>query len=928
MSKTYSDKDTRRTKSPEFQTGKKRTHDEATRRSPAPYTPRSNMPSIEEDEKEVKTEIKPEINGRASPLFEPPASTKRDSDDEISTSHVKRSKPSHDSGPLAYGGGPVRQYVLGTPHRYSRHSAMPDLEVNSKHHRQAEDNFLFNMKQVAIPAIAPYIREDKSLSEALEWLEKNARIPATPPTRFALIGASGSGKTSVFNNIMGVPDLANSDSSGQSVTQNPQIFNHGTQNEPYAVEVLFLNARAIKNLIFKCISDLIAFVKLSGGGDTEDELEYVRQSAEAGRQVIHDLFYHKGGLPSIDDAEDFLEGKSLLSQNDETISESAVEGLYNEVVRRAESGGIDLDKRSLRFTAGNVDELRAKAARFAEREGFASIVSSIRTKLHSSLLALGIELADLPGYTDTNTHLRKTSMNYLINCPKAIFVAEMNRVTTTPELEKSLRDTIKLKGAENVILVVTSKEKVEKSKNNWTKEDTAHFDSLERELKIAKAQENGDDDQIRQDAKTKVNKIETDIFEHRMQIRDRFIVQHFHQKRFQNKKNNKKITVILVANKCQESYLLGLTNATVALEKTGIPEVQAKLCETPSRDKVQALARQISKSITKLRRISVWADGPKMPPQDAAMAVFELHARWGVDGFLVQLIKASKKYRKVLVSRFHTAWQDAALLVMDGWSSKYAPRTQGVFIRQGGRHSPKLKGEKTARLISWNEDLMTVAEDDVVTKLSGIFRTIDEIEGSLVEHIADGLEKICNGLEMLDTIGGSNLEGVFELFKEEGRSCTRDMKRGISELKGVLCSEVQKSVTDEPCDENSPIILKSTTKIFAESFEQWPPRSPGLTKERMKYIKEHITDAKGPYIKMTEEVFKRLEPLFQKWATEAKKRIEEMHSNIRDVLLMSFEGKKMSDARRQEVGPAIKVAMEKARAVLQADLDGYSADIL
>lgn len=224
------------------------------------------------------------------------------------------------------------------------------------------------------------------------------------------------------------------------------------------MEVLFLNARAIKNLIFKCISDLIAFVKLSGGGDTEDELEYVRQSAEAGRQVIHDLFYHKGGLPSIDDAEDFLEGKSLLSQNDETISESAVEGLYNEVVRRAESGGIDLDKRSLRFTAGNVDELRAKAARFAEREGFASIVSSIRTKLHSSLLALGIELADLPGYTDTNTHLRKTSMNYLINCPKAIFVAEMNRVTTTPELEKSLRDTIKLKGAENVILVVTSKE--------------------------------------------------------------------------------------------------------------------------------------------------------------------------------------------------------------------------------------------------------------------------------------------------------------------------------------------------------------------------------------------------------------------------------------------------------------------------------------
>jgi hypothetical protein len=143
--------------------------------------------------------------------------------------------------------------------------------------------------------------------------------------------------------------------------------------------------------------------------------------------------------------------------------------------------------RELRLTAGNIGELHVKTARFSERGAFAPLVSSIRTKLYSPLLSMGIEIADLPGYTDTNIHLRKTLMAYSTNCPKAIFIADLSRCLTTPELKKSLRETIKLKGVENVCLVLRGKENVEKSRNKWSKEESAHLETLERSSKAAKS---------------------------------------------------------------------------------------------------------------------------------------------------------------------------------------------------------------------------------------------------------------------------------------------------------------------------------------------------------------------------------------------------------------------------------------------------------
>ncbi|KAH0292372.1 hypothetical protein KCU62_g2041, partial [Aureobasidium sp. EXF-3399] len=820
------------------------------------HSSRSAMPFIEEDI-EIKSEIKAEPTGCID-------------DDEISIADVKRSRLSPELGPRAYGGGPVKDYVPGTQYKYSRHEAVPELEVNSHHHQKAIENFLYNIREVVLPAISPYKDDDKSIDDMVKWFTKNANVPEIPQTVFALLGNSGSGKTTTLNNLLGEAGLANADASLASVTQNPQLFNHlAGQLVRFSVEVLFLNGRSNEKLIRKCLSDLVKYVRYISNDDAEEENDDVREAAESSRQVFDDLFSDQDGLKSLDDVEEFLETRSLLPQSGEDVSESAVESVHQQIRERASSDGIDLDTREVRLTAGNVGELRAKTARFSERGAFAPLVSSVRTKFHSPLLAMGVEIADLPGYTDTNAHLRQASKDYSQNVSKAVFVADLSRCLTTPELKKSLKQTIKQRGTENVCLVLRGKENVDKSTSKWTKDEISHLEHLEKSLKAAKLQlDTIDDESLAAQATVNVQKCDRHILEYRISVRDRVVTDHFSQKEYRSKHDNSKIRVITVANKCHEQYMLGKNGAILSVDQTGIKELRAYMCEAPSTDRVRAFARHLALCLTKILRVSIWADGPKMPPRDTAMALFEQYTRWSIKEFKSSLTRAVVQYKKSLYTRFTDTWEEAVQKVIDRWIASYAARTQGVFIRQGGRHSPNTKGVKTAakkqKLVSWPEDLLVVAEDDVVDLLKPTWAAINEVESGIEKYTRNVVDKISRGLKTLDTIGDATLEGVLSLFEDERDLCVRDLHDDIIELKNNLKSTAMKSTADEPCDEDSPIFVRETFKIFKTAFDKFPPKTKNLSKERMKYIREQITTNKGPYFMMSNEIASGMGPVIDK----------------------------------------------------------------
>jgi hypothetical protein len=118
------------------------------------------------------------------------------------------------------------------------------------------------------------------------------------------------------------------------------------------------------------------------------------------------------------------------------------------------------------------------------------------------------------------------------------------------------------------------------------------------------------------------------------------------------------------------------------------------------------------------------------------------------------------------------------------------------------------------------------------------------------------------------------------------------------------------------------------SKIFKTAFSKFPPKTKNVTKERIIYIRDQIASNKGPYAMMSNEIQTNMVPVINDWANKTNARIEKLHGDLGDVLFKSFDGIQMSDARRKQVGTPIQEAMENAIAVLQADLDGYAADII
>jgi len=324
----------------------------------------------------------------------------------------------------------------------------------------------------------------------------------------------------------------------------------------------------------------------------------------------------------------------------------------------------------------------------------------------------------------------------------------------------------------------------------WTKDEIAHLENLESSLTVAESQLNATDESIATQARFDVRNIKTRIREHKMSARDRVVIDFFSQKEFRDKRNGSKIHVIIVGNKCQEQHMLGEDReeeAILSIHQTGIKELRAFLCVTPSTDRVRAFVRRSEDCINKLRCILIWADGTTMPPRDAAMEIFKQHTDCKIKEHKTLLNKGLTEYRRFLATRCVRTWEELAGKKTEEWIEAYSARTLGVFIRQGGRHSPQVKGQKNkTQVISLNEGLLMIAEDGVSSQLKSIGDVVDKVERGVCENVRNTLKKIIHGLKALDAIGGANLDDVFKLFEDERDLCIRDVGEGMKELMAKL----------------------------------------------------------------------------------------------------------------------------------------------
>lgn len=115
-------------------------------------------------------------------------------------------------------------------------------------------------------------------------------------------------------------------------------------------------------------------------------------------------------------------------------------------------------------------------------------------------------------------------------------------------------------------------------------------------------------------------------------------------------------------------------------------------------------------------------------------------------------------------------------------------------------------------------------------------------------------------------------------------------------------------------DKEPSAFVKHMDTIYELCYAKYPPKWKGsgtLTQNRLDFVREALLRADGPFSKFSEEILERLNSARVKWSEAIQKRINEMHNNLKRVLLNSFEGKRMSTNERAKVAPAIRAEAKK-----------------
>lgn len=178
-------------------------------------------------------------------------------------------------------------------------------------------------------------------------------------------------------------------------------------------------------------------------------------NADAAQAHLNRLFPDREEYGSLSDVEEILRRKKLLSGGDYT---TILSELDNDVSSRIHEEGFDWKQGQKNMFAINVPELQSKIRRYTDRGDLAPVITSIHIGIHSSFLAQGIKISDLPGIQDTNTYTRQTALDGFEQCPRVIVVGEMKRCLSKQDLEFYLKKAVREKGAGNVWLVLRGRE--------------------------------------------------------------------------------------------------------------------------------------------------------------------------------------------------------------------------------------------------------------------------------------------------------------------------------------------------------------------------------------------------------------------------------------------------------------------------------------
>lgn len=315
-----------------------------------------------------------------------------------------------------------------------------------------------------------------------------------PETRIiGIVGDSASGKSSLINSLLHLPNLAHKGDNGSAVTSFVTEYRRRSprHTEPFTIEVEFSTTEEmeeqLEELLFSYRQPYQQGLQAELG-DSSLEYQSLERQSEVALATLQSIFPGREETSPVY-LQDTLDG--AFCRILDTLKQLASE-------LRWPPGAVDGKWVS---TAKTAIECNEKVGLFMQ-EGLWPLTEVVRIYLKAQVLMSGIILADLPGYRDTNLARVKKAEQYLIGCDEVFVVANIKRVTSDESVEAILKQSLgpRLKENKSITVICTHADVyqipgAEKKHSNVAGKDTtkaakktmdAAYSRSAREYEIAK----------------------------------------------------------------------------------------------------------------------------------------------------------------------------------------------------------------------------------------------------------------------------------------------------------------------------------------------------------------------------------------------------------------------------------------------------------
>ncbi|KAK5702966.1 hypothetical protein LTR97_003912 [Elasticomyces elasticus] len=281
-----------------------------------------------------------------------------------------------------------------------------------------------------LEALQPHEGNGRHVNTHMAAANALTQIPPTKRPRIALVGSAGSGKSSTFNNLVDVPNMAKSLSGGQSCTCVPSEFvaPFCGQTKPYAAVIFYYNSKNIRRLLAEWINDFeVAEFEDALEWDEDTRKIYIKRSVTA-LETLQVLFR---------DLEEFrtrAAAREYLTANYHDPSTNALHNMQLSCEKKLKAKRMREGSYSDYCEAPTRGKLREMVDPFMTAKSNGNepalwpLVRQVCIAIRGSRVLDRMSIIDLPGISDTNETRVKTTRDFVKTCDYIWLICPISRV--------------------------------------------------------------------------------------------------------------------------------------------------------------------------------------------------------------------------------------------------------------------------------------------------------------------------------------------------------------------------------------------------------------------------------------------------------------------------------------------------------------------